>query len=471
MTDRPNLARLLFDHPLLADGMDGSDPLLCSVDRQMAAREAGDRVINMAREMNEAGVTARTGVAIIRSRGDEQLIAMLAAWTIDAVAVPVNPRLPDASLGALLDETGAGAVLRPDGVEPLPSGRTYDDGVAFVLWTSGTTGRPRPVLHTHEGYLELLDRVLTPLRAKSRTPAREVSANLIPVPMAVNAGIYNALFGLRAGAPLVFMDTFQARKFRMLVQRHQIRSSVLPPAAMAMLADDAAVTDLMPLRYVRSITAPLSPFQARRFTEKFGVTVLNGYGQAEIGEVIGWTTADAREHPEKLGAVGRPHPGVEIRIASPDRAGVGELLVLPPRRAVGYASDDDLHDRLTDDGFVRTGDLARVDDDGFVWIEGRIGDLINRGGNKVYPDEVEEVLAAVPGVREAAVAPAADDRLGEVPVAYVVRETDGVVVDDDVLEAACRSALAPYKVPVRFERVDRLPRNDAGKLLRRELHP
>ena len=111
------------------------------------------------------------------------------------------------------------------------------------------------------------------------------------------------------------MDGFDPRIFAELVGRFAIRSTVLPPAAMAMLNDDPAVVDLAPLRYVRSITAPLSPLQARRFADKFGVVVLNGYGQAEIGEVIGWTAADAREHPDKLGAVGRPHPGVSIRIA------------------------------------------------------------------------------------------------------------------------------------------------------------
>jgi acyl-CoA synthetase (AMP-forming)/AMP-acid ligase II len=241
-----------------------------------------------------------------------------------------------------------------------------------------------------------------------------------------------------------------------------------------MLTDDDEITDLFPLRYVRSITAPLSPFQARRFTERFGVTVLNGYGQAEIGEVIGWTAADAKQHPDKIGAVGRPHPGVDLRIDEPDDDGIGELLVRPPSLAVGYASGDDLGDRLTDDGFVHTGDLARIDDDGFVWIQGRLGDLINRGGNKIFPEEVEEVLASVPGVREAAVVATTDDRLGQVPVAFVVLDEGDDQPDasvDNAMIGACRSALAAYKVPVRFERIDRLPRNEAGKVLRRELNP
>ena len=169
-------------------------------------------------------------------------------------------------------------------------------------------------MQTHSGYTELLDRILGPLRAGPADSERRPTPNLIPVSLALNAGIYNVLFGLRAGAEIVIMDKFRTDEFAELVARFAIRSTVLPPAAMAALNDDPAVTDLTPLRYVRSITAPLSPLQARRFTEKFGVTVLNGYGQAEIGEVIGWTAGDAKEHPEKVGAVGKPHPGVDIKI-------------------------------------------------------------------------------------------------------------------------------------------------------------
>ena len=338
--------------------------------------------------------------------------------------------------------------------------RRHEPGVAFVTWTSGTSGRPKPVLHTHQAYLELLDRVLGPLRSKPRDPSRPPSPNLIPVSMALNAGIYNSLFGLRAGAPLVLLGRFTPEGFAEAIERHGIRSTVLPPAAMAMLLD-SDVAGLGPLRYVRSITAPLSPVLARRFTGRFGVTVLNGYGQAEIGEVIGWTAADAKEYPDRVGAIGRPHPGVEIRIDEPDENGVGELLVKPPNTAVELDAE-----RVTDDGFVRTGDLARVDDEGFVWIEGRLGDVINRGGNKVFPDHVEEALRAVAGVADAAVVGAPDERLGQVPVAFVVTERD---VGDEELERACREHLVAYKVPVAFRRVDELPRSEIGKVLRREL--
>ena len=461
MTD-PNLSSLLLEHPATDDA-----PLLHGPDRSWTGAAARARVGEIAHELTAAGVRPGHAVAVHLPDGPEIVLTMTAVWSIGAVFVPVNGRLPSAELvERILDETEPAVVIGVDGVVARPGPHAHHDpGVAFVVWTSGTSGRPKPVLHTHEAYLELLDRVLGPLRSKPRDPATPPSPNLIPVSMALNAGIYNALFGLRAGAPLVVMDRFTLDGFAAAVRRHEIRSTVLPPAAMAMLVD-GDVEGLGPLRYVRSITAPLSPVLARRFTERFGAIVLNGYGQAEIGEVIGWTAADAKTHPDRIGAVGRPHPGVELRLDAPDDNGVGELLVRPPNRAAGYANDDDLGERITSDGFVRTGDLARVDDDGFVWIEGRLGDVINRGGNKVFPDHVEEALRSVPGVIDAGVVGRPDDRLGEVPVAFVVTDRD---VSDAALDAACREHLVAYKVPVAFHRVDELPRSEIGKLLRREL--
>lgn len=450
-----NLASLLLDHPAADD-----EPLLHGSLRSWTAGETRAEVARLVASLADAGVPVGAAVAA-RVTGCEMVLAMTAIWAHGAVFVPVNDRLPDAAVDALLDRTDAAAVITDDGVERLAGTATHEPGAAFVLFTSGTTGEPKAIVHHHAAYLEIIDRVLGPLSA-DRDRSKPPSPNLIPVPMALNAGIYNSLFGLRAGAPLVLMDRFSTGAFAELVRRHGIRSTVLPPASIAMLNDDPAVTDLAPLRYVRSITAPLSPFHARRFTERFGAFVLNGYGQAELGEVIGWTAADAKAHPERIGAVGKPHPGIEVRIDDPDEHGVGELRV-KPAAALATSVAASLGDRLGADGFVRTGDMARLED-GWVWIEGRVGDLINRGGNKVLPDEVEEVLSSVEGIAEAAVVGAPDDRLGEVPVAFVVGDAT-----DAELDAACREHLAPYKVPVRYERIERIPRNDIGKILRREL--
>ncbi len=452
MTD---LASLLMDHPF-ADETD----LVHTVDRSVTAGV----VRGLAREVaGRLAIEPGHAVAVQLPNGPELVATMAGVWLAGGVYVPVNPRLPAAELDAILAATRPACLITPTAVTRHLDPWTYSEDVAFVMWTSGTTGRPKPIQHTHAAYIELLDRVLGPLRGSGVAPPEDQSSkpppskgpspNLIPVSMALNAGLYNVLFGLRAGAPLVIMDGFDPATFAELVARFEIRSTVLPPAAMSMLTD-SAVTDLTPLRYVRSITAPLSPLQARRFVDRFGVAVLNGYGQAEIGEVIGWTAADAKAHPEKLGAIGRPHPGVEIRIDD-----FGHLLVRPPNAALG------IDERRDAAGFVDTGDLAHMDADGFVWIDGRAGDVINRGGNKVFPEAVEEVLRLSAAVDDAAVVGAPDARLGEIPVAFLV----GRPVPDDDLRQLCRDHLVPYKVPVRFEWIDALPRSEIGKVLRREL--
>jgi acyl-CoA synthetase (AMP-forming)/AMP-acid ligase II len=338
----------------------------------------------------------------------------------------------------------------------------YDRDIALVQLTSGTTGRPKPVLLRHSGVLELLQNVVATLRDGARDPSKPPMPNLIPVSLSLWAGIYQVLFARLVGAPVVVMDGFDPLEFARLVERFQIRSTVLPPAAMAMLSDEERITTLAPLKYVRSITAPLSPLQARRFRDRFGLFVLNCYGQTEIGgEIVGWSGTDAKEHgDDKLGAVGRPHAGVEVR-TDPES---GELQVRTPALSAGYADGADLSDRLTDDGWFRTGDVGHQDDDGFVWIDGRLSDMVNRGGLKVFPAEVEEVLRLSPEVTDAAVVGVPDDRLGEVPWAFVVGPASA-----DSLEALCRERLAPYKVPARFVTVEALPRNEVGKVLRTQL--
>ncbi|MFB9321496.1 class I adenylate-forming enzyme family protein [Cryptosporangium minutisporangium] len=461
------LAALLLDHPFPDD-----EPLLHTADRMLTAGEARAGVTELAQRLRAGDVRPGTAVAVRLPNSPESVIAMTAIWSAGAVFVPVNAAAPAAEAERALEAARPAAL-----VEPAPDGglhvrhldgavRTYPDGTAFLTWTSGTTGTPKAILHTHDGYLELLDRVLGPLRGRGPS-GRPPSPNLIPVSLALNSGIYNALFGLRAGAALVIMDRFRPREFADLLARFGIRSTVLPPAAIVTL-NASDVEALSPLRYVRSITAPLSPLHARRFTDRFGAFVLNSYGQAEVGEVIGWTAADAKAHPEKVGAAGRPLPGVAVRIAAPEGE-IGPLWVRPPRMASGYATGEQLADRIDAEGFVDTGDLARVDADGFVWIEGRAGDLINRGGNKVFPEQVEEVLRLSPAVAEAAVVGAPDDRLGEVPVAFVVDAPGAPPAPDEALAKLCREHLVAYKVPVAFHRVDALPRTEVGKLRRGDL--
>lgn len=407
-------------------------------------------------------------VGVLLSDGADTIAAVFAVWLAGGVVVPLNHRSTDGELSRAAEQVDLAAVVTSGVHERLVDGRPavildgevistragtagtarHGPEVALVSFTSGTTGAPKPVPILHERVMEGLDQVLSTLRSKPAT-GKAPMPNLIPVSLSLWAGIYQVLFAFTVGAPVVVMDGFETLEFAGLVRQFGIRSTVLPPAAMVMLADDQRIEDLAPLKYVRAISSPLSPLQARRFRDRFGITVLNGYGQTELGgEVVGWSAADASNYGDgKLGAVGRPHAGVEVRTDGE----TNELLVRIPGRF---------------DEWQRTGDVARVDDDGFVWIEGRVSDMINRGGLKVHPAEVEEVLRLVAAVADAAVVGVPDDRLGEVPVAFIVERT--AVADPDLVEA-CRSHLAPYKVPVRFERVGALPRNDLGKVMKREL--
>ena len=418
------------------------------------------------------------------------IAALFGTWRAGGVYTPLNPRAADAELVSQLETLRPVAIVTtPDfahrfsaaglpvvtgaeltwSVEPAshrPSNpREYDADVALLQFTSGTTGPPKPVPLRHATVLDLIDRLLAKLRGAKSTAAkanRPPMPNLVPLSLSLWAGIYQVLFAFRAGSGVVLMDRFAPADFAALVQQHQLRSTVLPPAALTMVLHDDTVTDLSPLKIVRSITAPLSPVQAGRFRDKFGVLVLNSYGQTELGgEVVGWSAADAREWGEtKLGSVGRPLSGIDVTIAE------DEVMVRTPTTAARKI-DPAFLDRLTDDGWFHTGDLGWFDDDGFLWLDGRVSDMINRGGLKVFPGAVEDVLVAADGVRDAAVVGVPDERLGEVPWAFVVRIGDSPTEDD--LVTWCRDRLTPYRVPVRVVFVDELPRNDVGKVVKREL--
>ena len=438
----------------------------------------------------EAGVVTGSVVAAMLPNDAVTIAALFGTWRARGVYTPLNPRAADPELETQLATLRPAAVIttpelahRFSGYNlPVLSGtnlswtlapgtgqatdtRRYDADVALLQFTSGTTGPPKPVPLRHTTVLDLIDRLLAKLRgAKPVAPKRDRAPmpNLVPLSLSLWAGIYQVLFAYRAGSGVVLMERFSPADFAALVKRHRLRSTVLPPAALTMVLHDESIADLSPLKIVRSITAPLSPVQARRFRDKFGVLVLNSYGQTELGgEVVGWSAADAREWGEtKLGSVGRALPGIDVTVVN------DEVLVRTPTTATRRI-DPAFLDRLTDDGWFHTGDLGWFDDDGFLWLDGRVSDMINRGGLKVFPGMVEEVLLAANGVREAAVVGVPDERLGEVPWAFVVRERDELTEDD--LIGWCRERLTPYRVPVRVVFVEQLPCNDTGKVVKREL--
>ncbi len=489
-----SLLNLLLHHPLL-----DAETLVYAEDRTFTVAEFGDAVSQLAAMIADAGVRRGSAVAAIVEGGPHPLIVMYASWLAGTVYMPCNARLTDTEIRQMLDEVPPAVIIGPaarlealdvragrivsDGhlewtatAPAVEAGLRYDDDVALIMRTSGTTGRPKAVLLRHSGTLAGFDAILDRLRATSSGATgakRNPSPNLIPVSLALWAGIYNTLFAFRVGAPVVLLERFTTRGFVETIKKFNIRSTVLAPAMINMLNDDPEVTDLAPLRFVRSITAPLRKEEAERFYDQFGITVLNSYGQTELGgEVVGWSASDVRNFgSSKLGSAGRPHGGIDIKIRDPEGAVLeagqpGEIWVSSPFVMRGYANSTESMDGRLVDGYLRTGDLGHVDADGFLWVHGRETDVINRGGLKVSPEEVEEVLRSHPDVIDACVAGVPDPRLGEVPYAWVVPERD---FDPDALAAWCRQQLAPYKVPVGFSAIEEIPRSEIGKVLRRNL--
>ena len=317
-------------------------------------------------------------------------------------------------------------------------------GVAIRMMTSGTTGPPKRVDLTYA----MLEQVLVGAKHYESNADDAVrlrtGVSVVNSPMVHLGGLFRVLQCVADGRSFCLLEKFTVEGWVDAVRRHRPATASLVPTALRMVLEaDLDPADLSSLRSVVSGTAPLDPDDADAFFEKYGVPVLIAYAATEFGGgVAGWNLADHERHwATKRGSVGRAHPGCELQVVD----GVLEV------KATQLGHDD----------WVRTTDLARIDEDGFVWILGRADQAILRGGFKVQPDEVRAALERHPAVRGAAVVGREDRRLGAVPVA-VVELRDPVDTDELLTFAGAR--LARYELPTEIRVVDELPRTDSGKL-------
>jgi long-chain acyl-CoA synthetase len=432
--------------------------------------------------------------------------AYLAVWDAGGVIVPLNPSVPagevlrigaevdpsvviagtcpegdravDEASWVTLDGSGAPVVARLR--DRAPSSPVPDSSTgnlpAVILYTSGTTGSAKGVLLSDADLRNALESALR-FSGQGDGPARP-GAHLCAFPLSHISGITSLLYGLRTRRPVVIMPRFSVPGFASVVARHRLKFCVLTPSMLASLVAEAEAVraEIESLRIVRAVAAPLSETLARAAWDQLGIRTLNSYGLTETaGEVIAWRGEDLdRFFPEKVGSIGRPHAGVEIRVVEAE-TGVdcapGEIGALWVKAPFGFRSYWDGGAAPQDEaGYLRTGDLARVDSDGFVWLAGRARDVINRGGFKVVPEEVEEVLRAHPGVVDAMVAGVPHERLGEVPVAFLVVTGPEAMEEGfaEKLGGYVKAGVAGYKVPVGYYLVEALPRTANGKIRRAE---
>jgi long-chain acyl-CoA synthetase len=381
-----------------------------------------------------------------------------------AAAVEVAPRV--IVVGGTFDGTLSYEQLV---ASASPDRRLVDRGPsdpALFMYTSGTTGRPKGVVLTHGNMLhqaEALHEISEMDRGK---------LGLGCMPMAHAAGLVGWVAGMKTGGRAVLMRWFDPELFCKLVQEYRVAGTGLVPTMAAFLLNHPATDsyDLTSLEQVIFGAAPCPIALVHAFEAKTGARVRIGYGLTEAAPFL---TADRLSAPRKEGSVGFAIPGVELSVVDPDDrplpAGeTGEICARGPNIMPGYHGMPEETAKVLRGGWLHTGDIGYLDEDGYLFVIDRVKDLIIRGGFNIYPHDIEEVLAQHPGVAEAAVIGIPDPTFGEEVEAFVVRRFGTDATEEDLM-ALCRERLAKYKTPKRITFVPDLPKSQVGKVLKRVL--
>ena len=459
-----------------------------------------------AARLNSAGLHRGHAVGLVCANTAEFVIALLAAARAGVVVAPLDPALPPSGISARLERLGAQAVLAGPGLDaaaiaefPVPTWELrvdiaasgtptasldtaagavrhpspaplYTDDDALVLFTSGTTDRPKMVHLTQTNIAASLQNICGAYELGPQ------DATVAAMPLFHGHGLFGVLLATLASGGCVllpalgrfsahaFWDDMRAATatwFSAVPTIHQIllqRSSLDYPGP-----------KVSPVRFIRSCSAVLHTATAQAMERAFGAPVLSAYGMTETTHQTTSEPLPARG-PRKPGSVGRA-TGAQLRVV--DEQGnscptdkVGEVWVHGPTVVPGYLADAAATTASFTDGWFRTGDLGSLDADGYLFLTGRIKDIINRGGEKISPEHVEAVLAGCSGVTEAAVFAIPDPIYGERVGAAVVAAGGDSVSANQILRE-CRNQLSPYEVPNGLQIVDALPHTAKGELDRR----
>lgn len=363
-------------------------------------------------------------------------------------------------VGAVPLRASSGRALsaRPASWTPSPELRPTDD-VAVLMMTSGTTGRPKRVALSYQRLVAAFGAAGTPIDDATdlRLPSRPA---ILWASLAHISGLYFAVAHAAEGRCVALLERFDVQEWAHLVRRHRPAHVRLAPTALRMVLDaDLPVETFGSVKAVGSGTAPLPPDLADAFEEKYGVPVLGNYGATEFaGAVAGWSLKDkTRWGAQKRGSVGRAHPGIELRVIDRDQGAplpAGEIGVLWARGGQIPTQNG---------SWLETTDLAYIDEDGFVFIHGRVDEAINRGGFKIPPSVIEDALTRHPAVDEACAVALPDDRLGQVPAVAVTLRHPATEAE---LMGFLSERVTSYQRPVVLRVVSDLPRTPSMKVSR-----
>ncbi|WP_460393003.1 class I adenylate-forming enzyme family protein [Actinophytocola sediminis] len=476
-------------------------------------REVNSRVNRLASALRRMGVAKGDRVALFATDSPQYVETLLACMKLGAIYVPLNFRLAPPELAMLLATAEAKVLFFSDRYTEMVRGvdvpclkvtvsydsasgdESYerlvadgddveidtpvaDDELVCLAFTSGTTALPKGVLHSQRMAKHMVMQCIVERRMTN------ISFHYSAAPLFHVGGMLYTLSGVARGHTSLVLPAFDPATVAHWMANRGLDGVFLVPTMIDTLLHEPAVRDgdFSQLGSIGYGAAPMSPALLRRAMDRFHCDFLNMFGAGtEAGLQTVLTPEDHRRalagQEHLLGSIGKAGMGVDLRLCDPDDTTgltdvpdgeVGEIVTRSDAVMSGYLDQPAETAKVLVDGWFRGGDMAWRDKDGYLYLSGRKKDMIIRGGENIYPVEIEDVLGRFPGVREVAVVGVPDEHWGEVVRAHVILE-DGAGLDEDAVRAYCRSQLAGYKVPAQFS-VDRdFPRNASGKVLKREL--
>lgn len=439
--------------------------LLCEDGSALSHRELDERVSAAAGALRARGVEPGDRVAVKLANGPDCVAAYLGALRAGAILVPLNHLLAPAEIEQRLATSGAklylDAPLEPG--EPLDAAAPAEPGdTAVVLFTSGTSGKPKGAILTHGS--------LGAAAGNAR-----IALALGPEDVVLGAAPFSHVLGLStgllatlaAGAAVAIVERFRPEEtLRFMTETGTTILLGVPTMCIALSQAARSTGPLPPIRIAHVGGASVPVEAGREFERTFSCELYEGYGLTELS---GIATTYLAGQERKPGAVGMALGGTELRIAERDDAGVGEVQFRGPSVIPGYWEDPEATAEAIDaDGWLSTGDVGRIDEDGYLYLVDRKKELIIRGGYNVYPREVEEALYAHPDVLEVAVVGVPHERYGE-EVAALVVPRPGASPTAEELQAWAKERVAAYKYPRLVVLVDELPKGATGKILKRSI--
>ncbi len=463
-----------------AQSLDG--PAVADDNAALTNEQFQDAVRRAAAVLREHGVSAGDVVAIKLPNRAEFVVVMFAAWRLAAAVTPISPTLMPAEATYQIRDADAKVVVVDAPFEidapvtvlttdALSSGRAAadiepaghgDDALALLIYTSGTTGRPKGVMLDHANLNAMCRMTIDVLKFTSD----DHSLLILPL-FHVNGIVAGTLTPLIVGGRVTIAGRFSPTNFFDRLEQSRATYFSAVPTIYTMLSDlpTEVQPDTSAVRFAVCGAAPASVELLTKFESRYGIPLIEGYGLSETSCAC---TINPLDGKRKAGTVGLPLPGQQIRIVDANNDDVpqgepGEVLVAGPNVMRGYLNRPEETAKTVVDGWLHTGDIGRLDEDGYLMLVDRAKDMIIRGGENIYPKEIETVVYHMPEIAEAAVIGRAHPVYGEEPVLFVSL-CSGATVSTDRIGEHLRGSLSKFKLPVEITILDDLPKNPVGKI-------